>query len=524
MAVGKATRPVTSFSRERQRWGSLNTVLCTALAAYILYLVVGILYRHPSRFDLTQERLHSLSDKTLARLQLIREEIEVIFPRFHPYGDPQQIAEQVAHYLALLRARDLLDEYMIHQPLVKVVADVDVHSEPDRWQQVQEEYNLLPTQWNRLIFTARDEDGKRYTQMVTARDVADFAAASAGIDTPPKITEFYGEEAINGALMRLIHRQRRKVYFTQDKGELTLLPGRGRASGMAAVRHELEASGFEVEELALSSLEEIPGDCELLVIAGPEEAYSENELDAIERYLSRDGRLFVSLGQKRTGLETLLGKWGVEVGSGKISMRHLSDGTKLDTYWVAAGTFHPTHPITKPFGSARFEARLFMPRALKAAGAAQKLETVQLLGTGRSKDDVKYLYEEGEVKDVRHRDGGVAIATATWQPPLERPPPGWQQRKVRLVVVGSSSFLRDPERHARVRGGFLSFSHRDLFMNCVHWLMGEERQAAVDSKKMEDRMIKTSPGIRIFLILSSVVIFPGVFVLLGVFLYVWRRT
>jgi hypothetical protein len=486
------------------------------LTLYLLLLVNVILYRHPQRYDLTQERLHSLSSDSLVKLDLVREQIRVVFPHFVNPDDP----EQVARYRVLQRARKLLNEYMTEQPLIEVVAEVNVFSEPDRWKQVASEFQLLPSQWNRLIFCAGK--GNSFRQTVTSDDLADFAPSSGGFAAPPEVKAFRGEEAITGAIMRLIHRERKKVYFTQDKGELALAPKKNQPPALAAVRHDLEGSGFEAADLSLGRVDEIPEDCALLVVAGPEEQYTKSELDTIERYLLRDGRLFVSLGRRRTGLEGLLERWGVEVGAGTISMRRVSMGTRVDTYWVMLSTMSPTHPITRPFRNApRFEVRLFSPRPLKQKGTERRLETEVLLATGGSGDEVKYMIHDGDV-DRMDQKGGVAVATASWQRPVERPPPGWSQRKTRLVVVSASSFLRDPQEGAVVRGGFLSASHRNLFMNCVQWLVGEERRTS-EGRERVDRTIKMSPAIRRFLFLSSVIIFPGVFFCLGLFLYFVRR-
>ena len=60
-------------------------------------------------------------------------------------------------------------------------------------------------------------------------------------------------------------------------------------------------------------------DCNLLIIAGPRTAFSETELQKIDQYLAQGGRLFVLFNyfsiKHPTGLEPILARWGVNVGS-----------------------------------------------------------------------------------------------------------------------------------------------------------------------------------------------------------------
>ena len=175
MAIGRDSRTVTSFGRGRRWLRRLNIAACVVLTLYILVPLNVIVYRHPLRLDLTQERLYSLSSATLSRLELVSEEIRVVFPFFVE----RENLVQVAHYRVLERARTLLDQYAIAQPLIKVVAEVSVYSEPDRWKQVSDDFDLSPIQWNRLIFFSGE--GNNFRQTLTPQDLASFTpVATAG--------------------------------------------------------------------------------------------------------------------------------------------------------------------------------------------------------------------------------------------------------------------------------------------------------------------------------------------------------
>ena len=72
-----------------------------------------------------------------------------------------------------------------------------------------------------------------------------------------------------------------------------------------------------VSNLELLGDNDVPLDCNLLIIAAPSKPLDESELQKIDKYLAQGGRLFVLFNyasiKQPTGLEPILQKWGVNV-------------------------------------------------------------------------------------------------------------------------------------------------------------------------------------------------------------------
>ena len=508
-----------------KRWKTRTLSLVgIALAVYCVIAANAINFRHPWRIDLTEEQRFSLSEETKAVLGLVTQDIEVVLPLYVQQKNPVQMA----HARVLARAHSLLREYAIEQPRLRVVTDaVNVLAEPARWEQLCKQYDFHPTSVNRLIFLMGE--GGNYRQSVLPEDLAALRSDPSQPGVPPQVTRFRGEKALTEAISRLVHQRLRKVYFTKGHRELAPRPGAGQAAGMAALVHDLEASGFEVPErpLDLSRVERVPPDCELLIIAGPEQEFTRDELDVLQDYLLRDGRLFVALGSRRTGLEGLLENWGIRVLGGSIRAKGSLGESRYETSWVTARGLNLAHPITAPFAEIadRFEVRLLSPRALEPIGASRRLMSDRLLSTAASTPEETYFQVGGlGTGGGLESDGIYDLAAATRQQVLETPPEGWQPLATRLVVVGSASFLRDVQEAGSARGSFRSGSHRDLFMNCVNWLVGQEELITQGSGEAQtERRLRMDDSIRGYLLYSSVFIFPGVFLCLGVFIYFLRR-
>jgi hypothetical protein len=501
-----------SFSGGRRWWARLRLALGLVLLAYILILANIVAFRHPVRFDWTAEGLSSLSQATRDRLALVQEDILVVIPTYLQ----SQNQEHIAHHEVLARARALLLEYCALQPRIKIAAEVNVFSRPERWVEVKTRFDLDDSQLNRFIFFLGSSLDMR--QSVTPQDLAVLGKPRDPAIAVPQILAFRGEKAMTDAILRLIERRQRPVYFLQGHGELSLRPeGGGDAGpgGIAAVLHELRTEGMDPRELSLLGSREVPGDCTLLVAAGPQQDYSKAELEAIERYLGAGGRLLVTLGARRTTLDGLLSRWGIQPVAGKINGRMVLPGTSIATTQIPVRSFHRGHAVTRVFTSVpRFEMRLVAPCPLESGALERNLDATPLLSVSSQEGESFYLVPDRK-DEALPKPGNFDLAVAVEQRAPERPPPGFQRLETRILAVGGSSFLLDQY--------FLTGSHRDFLLNGIAWLTGEEEKATVGGQAWAERMLKSSPGVQSFLRWVPTLLLPGVFLCMGAFVYYLRR-
>ena len=503
----------SSFGLARRWGGRLRVAIGVVLVMYIWLVVNLIAFRHPTRVDFTAERQHTLTPETKSRLDLVSGEIRVVIPTFLQRENP----DHVVQHKVLSRARHLLTEYMAQQPLIKLVAEIDILREPERWTELQNVYDLTVTQTNRFIFMTGPAN--EFRQSVTPKDLAIIGVSADPRINEPEVTRFRGQKAITDAISRLVLRERKPVYVTQDKSELALEPKSVQDPGLRAWKRELETSGYAVSPLSLSAVDAIPNDCQLLVIARPQNAYSAAEIKRIETYLEGGGRLLVALGPQYTGIEDLLSRWAVSVESGAIMERRLLGTARQDSSEPVVNRFNPTHAITAPFReAARFATVLFAPRPLEPGGMERGLEAESLLDLPSSLDPGTSYYH------VNRRDAGASlprpgdfsVACAVQQHVPDRLPTDFHVLPTRIVVLGSASLFGD----ARLP----QFSHRDFLLNCVHWLVGDESKSTTGGDAWVKRTMKKSPGIRRFLFWAPPVLFPGVCLIMGIFVYMVRRS
>ncbi len=499
-----------TFSRARRWLLASNLAIIIALT---LYLVIGlnlIVFRHPVRFDFTVEKVHTLSGETRTRLGLVQEEVRVIIPTFFQAENPlHQIERQV-----FTRARGLLIEYIALQPRIRISEELDLLSleNASRWKKLCQDLKLVENQINRFYFVSGKEDAFR--QVVTLEDLAVYDKPVTRLDpTPPRIHKFQGERAFTAALTRLLRRERPKIYFTTDWGEPSIdQEGEGE---LADLRRELELNGYEARKLSLAKMESVPPDCDLLAVIAPSRPLSAADQGKLEDYLRREGRLWAALGINETELERVLANWGIDVPKGQIFQESTAFGKY--SYWfntVIATEFNAGHPITRDFQRGSFQVGGGASRPIGSRGGDDldftwlyrtPLKPASLLDVNRNR-----------IKDPSEKTGQFNLAAAVSRKPPERPPPGWKPLATRLAVFGDSSCLRN--------GELRKYSHRDVALNTVRWLLGREEEVGIGDSEWKEHRVPWTPEVQQFLFWVPIFLFPGIVLCMGVFVYVLRRS
>ena len=167
---------------------------------------------------------------------------------------------------------------------------------------------------NSIIFETgtRGESSYSYrvlTDRSTSAGFVDFYT----LDSSGNVIAYNGEEVMASMISWVLQKEHPVAYFTQNHGETADI----------AFSNLLTSAGYYVEVINLRKME-IPEDAGLIVISNPtsdfdraeEGADVRGELDKIESYLKRGGKLYVALDpyvKELKNLESMLTKWGITV-------------------------------------------------------------------------------------------------------------------------------------------------------------------------------------------------------------------
>lgn len=431
---------IRELLRRRGTKYGLNTAAALFLFLAVVVVVEALAIRHNVRVDLTEGRRHSLSTQSINLLRSLDKEVNVV--AFYRTDEPGREA-----------AQDLLDQYAHFSP--------KFHFEfvdPDRHPALAKRYGI--TTYGTVVL----EGGGREEKV-------------QGAD----------EEKITNGLVKLLRTEKRVLYFLTGHGEAD--PENTERQGLSQAKQALTDVDYEVKPLLLLREEEVPKDAAVVIIAGPQSDLLPTELQAIETYITRGGKLLVLL-DPFTGptLATLLKKYGILMGNDVIVDR-LSRAFGGD-YLLPVITEYEPHPITEDFTLAAFFP---FARTVDAPETPRPGVAVQVLGrtsAGSWAETDKAALDRGEASldPEKDRKGPVPVgAVATIEVPSEvqsprsdvpkeqetlHPEPSTLNRKKgRIVAYGTSGFIANS--HLNLSG------NRDLFLNSVSWLAEEEELIAI---------------------------------------------
>lgn len=318
---------------------------------------------------------------------------------------------------------------------------------------------------------------------------------------------FVGETACMAALIRLARKEETVIYSLTGHGERDF-DSYDRVSGYSDFAREIIREGCSLRRLAPGTAE-IPADCTVLVVAGPQTAPADFEAAAVLEYLERGGSILVIIDRPDrlpSGWEGILSRIGVEV-SGFSAI----GGGTLGDYRLLTDRISG-HPIVEGLSG---DAVCFVnPPVLDIAGNAT-VSVVPVVAAppgswGESTpDSLPRHYDPGV-----DRQGDLMLAAAVQGPHGD----GLGIRALRAVVVAGSDFASN----ALLDGG--STANRDLLMNALNWLAAQRFAAAPSSAGGSGVLRLAIPRKRqIRFWINSVAVWPAIVILLGLAMAWVRR-
>ncbi len=471
---------IVAATRGRGARLGTHSVAFVLLVLGILIMVNYVAARHNWRHDLTESKRFSLSDQTRNVVRGLEEDVTII-----AFIDPQRSSPELT---------DRLREYNMLSPRLKLET-----YDPVTDRSKVEEYNVMSH--DTLII----KSGEREERVIGG-----------------------GEEQITSAILAVSTGEKTRICFLTGHGERSITDTGPR--GLGNIKASLENQQYEVEELNLATQSEpqVPGDCAVLVIAGPSEPIREKELDAIEAYAGQGGSLFVALEPTGPDLGDLLEPYGIEPLPGTVYDPERGFFGNADFPVIADYTEHQITQRLAEIGVAFATTRAFevvdpmmdqdpmapdMPpgqnmRARPLLKTSPNAWVESTPGMAASRDpgetsgslNVAVLYDAGMVEPD----------------PYGMTPPETDDSGTRMVIVGDADMMTDEVLSYGVYGN-LYFT-----LNSLNWLVANEKLVSIPPKTdmphyltMNDRQLK-------FVWAFVVGIVPLLIAAAGVFVW-WRR-
>jgi ABC-type uncharacterized transport system involved in gliding motility auxiliary subunit len=464
---------MAEYSKKRLWIHGSHTVLSIIIVVAILGFIGLIVYRHPVRWDLTKSKSHTLSEQSKKVVSTINQPIKIM--GFFADDDSKS------------KAQDLFESYAY---LNKFISYEFV--DPDRRPEIAKKYEI-----------------KTYG-----------TAVLEGYGRKETITSV-SEESVTNALLKLTRTEKKKIYFLTGHGEHSI-EDFGK-DGYSTVKSSLEKDNYAVEKLVLAEKKEVPEDTSVVVIAGPRKNLLLEEVQALERYIKRGGRLVVMLDPYQdAGLKDFLKTYGFELAD-DIVIDKLSQ-VFGGSYLMPVVTQYGIHPITNDF-----KFMTFFPEARSIRESQQKPDTITWTALAQTSEAAwgetnRKMLEQNkasfdEKEDIPGPITIAAIAEINLKKEKEQkedssssaPAPS----KAFLTVFGDSDFASNTY--------FGLSGNGDLFLNTVHYLAEEQTLITIDRRAKEgEPLVLTMSQMRLTFLISMVLM-PVLVIVAAVYVYMVRR-
>lgn len=265
------------------------------------------------------------------------------------------------------------------------------------------------------------------------------------------------ENAVASAMARLSRQDGVVVGWLTGHGE-SALNSTDPHTGTSGLQRALENEGCRLREIRLDVTREasraIPEEVKVLLVVNPRYPVTAAERVALSDWLDEGGRLFCVLpASSDVGLESLLERWGVRVGTlpRRPTKRILGD-------WGLTDLLSDEHSITRELAG-KTQIALCAPREL----IAQPVQGISL--TPLVSMSVASLREGLAVEPDL-----IQVMMAAERGALLDPELGF--RPGRIIVMGDAAFTEN--RHILNHAS----ANRDLAVNAIRWLTGLDGSGA----------------------------------------------
>jgi ABC-type uncharacterized transport system involved in gliding motility auxiliary subunit len=466
MDPGRARRALTG---RQGRYGS-NALVMTLAFVGILVVINFLVFQNPERWDLTENKQHTLAPETQETLDALPEPVtaRAFFTQRTP-SDQAQIEQ----------ARDLLEDYQFASDGRFNYEFID----PDE--------NLLAAQEANIT---RDD-----TIVLTMGE------------SQEQVT-FLTEREITAGLVRLMNPGDRVVYFLTGHGERDP-EGVGDGS-YSQVRTILETKNYSVQKLDLLANTAVPENASVVIIAGPIQPLSEDEVDRLAGYLSSGGAVIVmeepipvtDFGDSPDPLAAYLDQtWGIALGEDLIV--DLSSNQPFVA--VSSPNLYGDHLITQKLQGL---FTLFpSSRSVVAGESPEGISPVELVNTAEQS------WAERDLNSLESDEGATPDQDIDLLGPVPLAVLAENfQTDARLLVIGDSDFASN--------AFFSAYGNRDLIVNAVDWAAEQENLVNLTPRESTPRVLLPPTQYTMGLILlGSLILLPGSVILAGIWVWVRRR-
>lgn len=428
-----------SFTSSKFRNGAYSTVV--SIAVIIVILIINLIAGQINlKIDVSEKKMFTLTKETKDLVKSVKDDVTL-------------------YYMADKDSENSLIKQMVDQ-YEAVGANVKVEEkDPVLYPKFASQYTDLEVDSNSVIVVNHTQQRSKvvnyYDMLVTEIDYQTYSSNVTGIDVEGQVTS-----AIQ--------------YVTADNLPVVYkVVGHGEMEGNDYINTSLEKGNITTKSIETLTASEIPADCSLLLMNGPQKDFSKEEATIIQDYLKKGGNaiIFAAYTEEETpNFDNMLSQYGISLEEGFAVEGDANYCLPNNPVYMVPEIAN--HDITSNIMEKNLSVVIPFAKGIKVAeNLPEGVNVTSLLDSSDkafSKIDTassSMVKGEGDIDGPFHL--GVAVTS------------GSEETESRLAVYASSYILDE----SMVM--YNQFANMDLLLNSIQWMSDTTPTLSIPTKSLQ---------------------------------------
>lgn len=318
-----------------------------------------------------------------------------------------------------------------------------------------------------------------------------------------KLAGSKAEQAFTGAIKYISSEKTPTIYFTEGHKEIDM------ESSFTLAKSFMEKNNNDVKTLNLLTVDKVPEEAQVLVIASPKKDLIESEQKKIREYLDNGGSavfMFDSLasGVRLEKFNEILEEYDVIISNDKVKENEEKKHLPNKSYDIIPSL--QQNEVTATLDSK--DTVLFMSKARSLVALNNKKDTVKL--TSLIKSSNNSVGESIDKKKGANIKGPLDLAMAS-------------ERKIgdktsRVIVIGNAEYLSDLTLQQYTPYGL------PFFLTSINWVQGRVDNQMIMPKQFSTQSLQLTSAFQVNVArIFTLVVLPLIIFGFGLFVWIRRR-
>lgn len=474
------------FNKRALRYGSYSFVLTVIViaAAVILNAIVGATQiRDRLKIDLTSSKLYSVGEKTDEVLSELSNPVQII----GLFDESQMGNSQYSQVIEFIK------QYENKSNMV-TVRYIDPEKNPGYIQNELDPEGILGVK--KYDFVVKSD---KRSKVLSTYDI--FEQTFDQNNFQYYVTGLNAEYAFTGAIRYVASENIPVVYYTEGHGEGNL------EAEYTELKSSMELNGYEVKKINLATVEKVPDDASVVLVASPQQDISSIEKEKLTVFAENGGNTIFLLDPLNTNavltnIEEFLAEYNIGLGYDVVFEMAANRSAYGQPFIFMP--YVQSNDINANLDPDKFNTTVVNARSIQILQNVKEwITTTPLLVTspeavGRS------LNEEGE-----DTPGPLNIAVAVEHKGKTEPS--------KTLVIGNAYFVSD-------QGLDTTGSGKKFLLNSLNWIEDQEADIYIPVKSFSTpRLQGMTQQTLTILFIGLIVVVPLIIIGIGVFVWLRRR-